>query len=209
MKIMIISLIVSFLIIIGCSKPMPVGQDIAEIDVSRDPIQDKNIKTEPINISGENYSFTLTPLAFYEISGLVKSKKKYSDDWNSVLSPIDVALVWGKLTDPAMDEFIKYWQRNRWYFYRYEAGTPVSKDYIISHSSNNHLVPATENIKLALDTIGKGKQIYIEGYLVNVKGKYKETEVWWHSSLSRTDTGDGSCELIYVKKINIEGQVFE
>lgn len=204
-------LIVSFLILIlsGCSKPIPVAQDITEIDASKDPIQDKNITSEPIDISGNNYSFTLKLLASYKISGLVKSRKKYSNDWNSVLSPMDVVLVWGKLAELTMDEFIKYWQRNRWYYYEYKAGTPVSKDYIISHSSNNHLIPATENIKSALNLIDVGKKICIEGYLVYITAKYKGTDHWWNSSLSRKDSGNGSCEVIYVKKINIEGQIFE
>ncbi len=193
----------------ACSEPIPSGFNTNEINIEKEPEQIKNIDTEPITISGKNYSFTLTPLALYKISGLVKSKKKYSNDWNSILSPMDVALVWGKLANSDVDKYIKYWQRNRWYYYRYEAGTPVSKDYIINHSSNNHLIPANENIKNALNLIETNKEIYIEGYLVNIKGKYKGNDYWWNSSLSRLDTGDGSCEVIYVMKINISGKIFQ
>ncbi len=62
---------------IACSEPIPSGFNIEEINIENEPEQIKNIDTDPIIISGKNYSFTLTPLALYKISGLVKSKKKY------------------------------------------------------------------------------------------------------------------------------------
>jgi hypothetical protein len=197
------------LLMFGCSEPVPIGENIMEIDVGKEPVQDNKIDVKAMVVQKKNYIFTITPKAAYKISGVVKSVKRYSDDWNSYLSPLDVALVWGRLAEPDMDKYIRYWQEHRWYYYRYEAGTPVSKDYIIKHSSNNHLIPANENIKQALNLIEKGQMIYIDGYLVNVDGGYKNDKYWWRTSLTRDDTGDGSCEVIYVKRINIGGKIYQ
>lgn len=197
-----------FLSFICCNSPEPIYQDASEINVNSDPIQGSDISKKAIVISGKNYFFTIKPIASYRISGIVKSKKKYSNGWQSLLSPIDVALVWGKLAESEMDKFISYHQNNRWYFYKYKEGTPVSKEYIISHSSNNHLIPSSNYIKKAFKLIDEGKSIFIEGYLVNIIGNYKGKNFWWNSSLTRTDSGNGSCELIYVTKINIEGKGF-
>jgi len=49
----------------------------------------------------------------------------------------------------------------------------------------------------------------LEGFLVNLKGVYKEQSVVWNTSLSRTDAGSGSCELFYISKVRIGSKVYE
>jgi len=204
----ILTIYIFLLYLISCNSIDPVYQNANEINVNIDPIQGSDIPKKAIVISGKNYYFTIKAIASYRISGVVKSKKKYTDGWQSLLSPIDVALVWGKLAESEMDKFISYRQSNRWYFYTYKEGTPVSKEYIISHSSNNHLIPSSNYIRKAFKLIKEGKSIFIEGYLVNIIGNYKGNNYWWNSSLTRTDSGNGSCELIYVTKNNIDGKGF-
>ena len=55
-----------------------------------------------------------------------------------------------------------------------------------------------------------GDQVRIEGKLVNVKaklispgGRFDSPEYSWNSSTSRTDSGAGACEVIYVEGITI------
>ena len=85
----------------------------------------------------------------------------------------------------------------------------MDPSYIITHSANNHIIPATENVQRALKIIKKRDRVVLEGYLVNLKGTYKGREVRWNTSLSRTDTGNGSCELFYVSKVRIDTRVYE
>jgi hypothetical protein len=42
-----------------------------------------------------------------------------------------------------------------------------------------------------------GQIVTLDGYLVNATGPEGRT---WNSSLTRDDTGNGACELIYVEK---------
>jgi len=197
------------LLVTGCSTPQPVDEASQPIDISQDPIQVDYQAKAPIVIETDKSEFSLTPLARYRIAARVVGKKRYRTGWESQISPMDLALAWGKLAGAEYDAYISYSQNNRWYFYQYRAGSPFDKKFVITHSSNHHLIPATENLHQALDEIKEDDEIYLEGYLVNVSGTYRGRRVWWKTSLSRSDSGDGSCELFYVKRAQIDGQIFE
>ncbi len=192
-----------------CNRPQKSGIDFDQIDTSADPVQKPCPSNDPILIETKDGQFGLTPVAEYKLSGMVVSKETYSDDWNANVSPIDLAIVWGKLTEPEHKKYVSFSQRNRWYFYEYKPESPLDNSYIISHSSNNHIIPANENISLALKTIQKKEKVILEGLLVNLKGTFKGGTVHWNTSLTRKDTGDGSCELFYVTKVRINTDVYE
>jgi hypothetical protein len=197
------------LFLYGCNRPTPTGADLDKIDTSQDPIQTSCASNDPIAIEIKNGQFTITPLSEYKLSGLVVSKETYSSGWAGEISPIDLAIVWGKLAEPEYEKYIKYSQSNRWYFYKYKPEIPSDNSYIISHSANNHIIPANENVRRAVMMIKKKDKVVLEGLLVNLKGTYKGGAATWNSSLSRTDTGDGSCELFYVNKVRIDTLVYE
>ena len=122
---------------------------------------------------------------------------------------MDLALVWGKLTEPDYDRYLQYSQSNRWYFFRFQAGAPFDMRYVIEHSSNHHLIPANANVRAALSMVRKKQLIVLEGYLVNLRGVYHGGEVWWNTSLTRDDTAAGACELFYVKSVRLGSLIYE
>ncbi|MBM4308412.1 MAG: hypothetical protein FJ115_07030 [Deltaproteobacteria bacterium] len=196
-------------ILFACSRPQKSGFDSDEIDTSRDPIQGSTASHEPIVIETKEGDYTLTPMAEYQLAGKVVSKETYSYGWETKISPLDLAIVWGKLAEPEYETYVSFRQGNRWYFYEYKPECPLDNDYILSHSSNNHIIPATENISLALKGVAKNEKIILEGFLVNLRGTYKGGTVYWNTSLTRKDTGNGSCELFYVMKARINTDVYE
>jgi hypothetical protein len=203
-------LIILFLCFLsGCNRPKLTGVESDEIDTSQDPIQASYKSDEPTIREIKDGHFTITPVAEYKISGMMVSKETYSSGWDGEIAPVDLAIVWGKMAEPEYDQYITYSQRNRWYFYQYKAGSPFDNSFVISHSANNHIIPANENINEAVKTIGKKDMVVLEGFLVNIKGTYKGQPVIWNTSLSRKDTGNGSCELFYVSKIRIDTRVYE
>jgi len=204
--------IVSTLILVllsGCEKPHLSGTETEEIDISRDPLQTPNPSGEPIIKEVKNGHLTLTPIAEYRVSGVVVSKKSYDGGWESQISPYDLTIVWGKLAEPAYDKYIEYWQNNRWYFFRYKEASAFDHSYVVTHSGNHHTIPANYNVRKALESIQKDDKVILEGYLVNVKGTYRGKPVFWSTSLSRNDTGNGSCEVFYVSKVRIDTRVYE
>jgi len=203
-------LIIAFVFFLsGCDRPTLTGVDLDKIDTSQDPIQKSCPPDEPIIKEFKSSRFTMIPLAEYKLSGVVVSKETYSSDWDEEISPMDLAIVWGKLADPENGRYVSYSQGSRWYHYQWKEGTPVDNTYIISHSSNNHIIPANENICRAIRTIKRKDRVVLKGFLVNLKGTSKGQTVAWNTSLSRTDTGNGSCELFYVSHVRIETKVYE
>ena len=201
--------IILLLLISGCDKPRQTGVEFGKIDTSHDPRQTPYASEEPIIRKIKDGVFTVTPVAKYKLFGMVVSKKSYSGDWNDKISSVDLAIVWGKLAEPEHGKYITYSQSNRWYFYKYKAESPFDNSYVITHSANNHIIPANKNIHRAIKAIKKKDRVILEGFLVNIKGTYKGRTLMWNTSLSRNDTGNGSCELFYVSKVRIDTKVYE
>jgi len=193
----------------GCSSPDPTSVEYEEIDTSQDPVQIPCDKEEGFTLKLKDGQLDLNPAAAYKISAVVVGKEPYSSGWSGQLSPIDLALAWGKAADPESKKYVSFSQGNRWYFFTYEAGAPFDRTYIARHSSNNHIIPATENVLKAVRSVGKRQKIVLEGLLVNIQGSYEGQRVWWSTSLTRDDSGDHSCELFYVTKVRIDNYVYQ
>ncbi len=192
----------------ACEKAIVSRYATGEPSVDNDPEQELIDDVEKIIINNDEGKFIITPVAAYTISARVVSARSYSGKWTASLSPVDLALVWGILADKKTDDFITYKQRNRWYFYRYSHDCPVDNNYIISHSSNNHIIPSSYNLSLALKNIKRNDLVRIDGYLVKVDGFLKNGKVYWGTSTTRNDSGDRSCELIYAKSIHINDKIY-
>ena len=189
--------------------PSRTGEDPAAIDVSQPPEQTAIESPEPIKVAGGGWEFTITPLASYVLRGIVLSRENYSWGWNGRLSPCDVAMAWGDL---AMDDAwrkLEWSQDGRWYFWRWSGASPFPSAMVVRSSSNTHIVPADPNLKRAARSLGEGDIAELTGELVRIEGRNGAERVVWKSSLSRTDTGDGSCELLYLRLLRVNGKVYE
>ena len=79
------------------------------------PIQVDIKDSEEIVHKGKRGEVGILPKAEYEIVGVVKSKKKYSD-YPSQISEYDLTIAWGDLNKKEIDSFINYSQSGRWYY---------------------------------------------------------------------------------------------
>lgn len=138
-------------------------------------------------------------LAEFKMKARVLSIESYSYDRGADISPYDLALGWGPMSDQAVVDKIDISQRSRWYYWKTDK-YPIPKRDIQKYSANMHIIPATEEIEDELDKIVRGNFIEFEGYLVQVNGVDGFT---WRSSLSREDTGGGACELVWIEKLSI------
>ncbi|WP_243321521.1 hypothetical protein [Geothrix sp. SG200] len=142
---------------------------------------------------------TITPLAAFDIHARILGKERYRFDRAAELSPVDLALGWGPMSDSRILEAFTIDQRDRWYFWR-SARMPVPETQVVSHSANMHMIPANGGVARRLKAARVGQLVHLKGQLVRADGK----DGWhWVSSLSRTDTGDGSCEVIWVESAQV------
>lgn len=144
-------------------------------------------------------SYIITPLAEFRIKAFVLSKNSFSFGRESDLSPMDLALGWGQMSNQSIIDALEITQSNRWYHWKAKV-LVIPAQEISTHSSNMHIIPADEKIEETLDNLYKGCIIEMKGFLVSVKGK----DGWhWTSSLSRDDTGGGACELVWANELNL------
>ena len=145
--------------------------------------------------------FELRRRASFDIRARVLSRETYRWGAEAALSPIDLALGWGAMSDQAVLDRIDISQGSRWYFTRYELPAPIPDPEIIRNSSNMHMIPGNELVWRTLKRVRVGQVINAQGYLVDVDS---ESGFRWRTSLRRDDTGDGSCEIFYVERLLIE-----
>lgn len=145
--------------------------------------------------------YKVTALADYEIRARVLHTESYWLDRGADLSPIDLAVAWGQMSDQSIVDQLEFWQGQRWYrYWPRKSAMPLSADEMNAHSANMHIIPANDELKHKLRSIRAGNLVDLDGYLVQVDGPDGFT---WRSSLSRTDTGAGACELFRVEKAAI------
>jgi hypothetical protein len=154
--------------------------------------------------SNASFSFkghSITKLAEFEIKAKVLSREDYQSGREAELSPTDLALGWGRMSDESVINRLDISQSGRWYRWQTQSSEfPIPRNEIIVSSANMHMIPQDSAIEYELDRVLKGDVIRLSGYLVRADAP----DGWhWQSSLSRNDSGAGACELIFVTHFEI------
>lgn len=154
------------------------------------PIQTAVSSRTPFTHKGSE----LIPMADYSIRAKVLSRKKYRGAGSEVC-PLDLALGWGNMSDEAVLEKIEISQSGRFYYW-YAKQLPIPRSEITANSANVHIIPASDSVASILNNVKQGQIVTLGGKLVEVK----TPEGWGAvSSLTRTDSGHGACEVMYVE----------
>jgi len=142
---------------------------------------------------------TIKALAKFSLSARVLSRADYGWDAGASLVPVDLALGWGRMSDSAVLDKIEISQSGRFYFW-HVSEFPIPENEIIESSANMHLIPADASTQRAIERTRIGDVVTFDGYLVEANGPngYK-----WTSSLTRSDSGAGACELVWVEHFDI------
>ena len=153
------------------------------------------------NVSGVNEwkldDFNFKALAEYQIKARVLGRNNFSIGKESEISPFDLALGWGSMSDQNVIDKIDISQSNRWYKWKADV-LPLPVKEISLSSANVHIIPKDETMKDNFDEVYTGSLIEMKGFLVEVT----TPDGWrWKSSLKRDDTGSGSCELFWVEEL--------
>lgn len=142
--------------------------------------------------------YALNTRARFDLQARVLSRRDYRFDRGADLVPVDLALGWGPMSDSAVLDRIEVRQSGRWYHLRWDYPEPLPERVAMGHSGNMHLIPANDGVDIDLDEVREGDLVRLSGYLVDASGPNGFT---WTTSLSRDDTGGGSCELFYVERV--------
>jgi len=192
----------------ACYEP-PSRPDPTPIEVRADPGQRPVRDPQPIRLSRGGWEWTLTPRAEYILQGVVVGRERYRFDFNSKLSPCDLAIAWGPLVSHEGFSALDFGQGGRWYFWRAGGRRPIDETFVARFSSNTHIVPARRSLGRIACGVHPGQRVALAGDLVEIEGRKGGRWFHWFSSLSRTDTGDGSCEVLYLRRVKVDGRVYD
>ena len=210
---------------------VPYGYDERPIDVMQEPVQTNYTEQEQNSkkffykslINGNKME--IIPQAHYVLSGKVVAFNHdflFRSPFFDSAALYDLGTSWGKLADKNLFKtYMKTYSSkvemtgSRRLNWTYRLDIPLESDYINSHISHSHIVPANNNIMAAMLKIKEWDTIQIEGELVDMKFRDDKhlREYTYHTSLSRTDSdpgrGSGACETIYVTKVRIGNRVYK
>jgi len=165
--------------------------------VSVEPVQKDSISEKPIKYKDA----VIEPLAEYQIEARVLSTERYWFDKMAKIAPTDLAVGWQEMSNSKIIDQLSIRQADRFYFYSWSGAAPLEPQMIVRTSANMHLIPSTEYINQEIKNLHKGNIVSLRGYLVRVNFP-DGSEI--KSSLSRTDSGPGACEVMWVQSLNVE-----
>lgn len=157
----------------------------------------------PFHVEEGGETYTITPKAEYELHGLVVSANDinilwdtYHDLWGDHLNVKDLCVIWGQNLRAEVLDGVTFSNTSFTCWAEWRLGVPFS----MAHLSNNHILADSPQLQHQLRHIGKGDQVRIKGYLAQYSNGPEFTR---DTSLTRTDTGMGACETIYVTEMEV------
>ncbi len=169
-----------------------------------EPIQTAT-NERPFDTVFKGVNYRIEPEFSYEITGLIVSfrhhdyKSRMHRLANDHLNMIDVCVIWGENPNNERLDKINFW--NGIFTCNVNTRDRQAWDAFDMHQlSNNHLISDDEYIRKQVRKIRVGDQIRVRGYLAGytANGGSKRG-----TSTTRTDTGDGACETIFVEDFRI------
>jgi hypothetical protein len=161
---------------------------------SQEPWQRRLPLGAGIDIAG----FRLMPRADFRATVRVLHREDYSSGPLAELVPTDFAVGWGPMSDSRVLTDIEISQSNRFYYWRTQSW-PLSRQDIERHSANWHVIAANDAVRDALSRLRAGSLVELRGRLVDIEGR----ETRMRTSLTRSDTGAGACEILLAHSVRV------
>jgi len=167
-----------------------------------DPIQTETTR-RPFSFDYAGEIYNVEPVANYELWGLVVSHNNpdgfgdiYHDDKS--VDTRDLCVIWG--WNLQNDDFHRVeFDSGSWTCY---FRNPGGVEFDPSSLSNNHLITNSQSIRDQIDDVRIGDQIHVVGSLVNYQAA-SYPQFWRRSSTTRSDEGNGACEVVFVDQIEV------
>ena len=144
----------------------------------------------------ERDDFVLTPVADFQLQARVLARRDYDSGIEAPLSPMDLVLGWGRMSDTTILRQVEIVQANRWYSFVSPRFSPISEQEIRTSSANMHMIAGNDFVLRQLQALQPGDLIGVSGYLVNAERARDGFR--WRTSTTREDSGAGSCEIVFI-----------
>ena len=161
----------------------------------------QNALDPPPTFAAKEHEFVAR--ARYDITARVLRKEIYRIDGGANLAPVDLGLGWGAMSDTTVVDALEFSQMGRFLYWKPKdwASFPLTPAQTIAQAAQVHAVPADAAIERKLRNLRPGQVVPLSGYLVDIRGP---NGFRWNTSLSRDDTGDGACEIMWIESLAVE-----
>ena len=173
-------------------------------ELAEEPSQTKT-REKPFEATYKGVKYLVEPEYEYDLHGMVVSFRHHDGNSrmhflaNDHLNMLDVCVVWGDTARGKRLDKISFWNGIFTCNVRTRDGVAWAA-FNMNELSNNHLISDDDFIRDQVRDIRVGDQIRVSGFLSSYTGPNGGTR---GTSTTRTDTGDGACETIYVDKFEI------
>jgi len=163
--------------------------------------QQRRVEHGPIRLHKDGVDYVIHPLYSYSLRGLVVS---YHDSFSWVdymhraygdtLNVRDLCVVWGENVKDRLYDRFEFKSGDFTCFYRTDDGQ-AWQAFRPDQLSNNHMLAGSEDIQKMIAHAEIGDQVAFQGFLA----RYEHSGAYTRgTSTTRTDTGDGACETVFV-----------
>ncbi len=173
-------------------------------ELANEPVQTTTSK-RPFEVEFNGVNYSVAPEFAYDITGMIVSYRHHDGNSrmhsraNDHLNMLDVCVIWGDNPLNGRLHKISFW--NGIFTCNVKTRDQQAWDaFDMNQLSNNHLISDDEFIRRQVRKIKVGDQVRIKGYLSSYAGEGGGNR---GTSTTRTDTGDGACETIYVDQFKI------
>lgn len=182
-----------------------------QLDLLEEPLQ-KSVRKPPFDMNVGGVDYRVQPRHSYELNAVVVSLH-HSDtwwdyahkEWGDNVNIMDLCVAWGDSVRSGAYRDVSF-SNNQWECHWNYRSELAMKHFSNEQASNNHIVTGDPKLARALRNIRIGDQIRLRGYLVDYTifkgGQARGTRT---SSESRTDSGPGACEVLYIDEFEALG----
>ena len=187
-------------------------QSVSDIDPSLhlNPLQKKVAGEAPIQFRRGDFNLTLKPLYRYKISGLIVSVNDYAiaglryQDFYE----LDLCMIWGNnvRSGAYRSRHVDFEHHGNTCYARWSRGARINGTQL----SNTHVYATDQDILDELNRLRAGDQVQLDGYLVEVAAVpvrvspgHNPGTTRLRSSTTRTDKGNGACEIMYAENLQV------
>jgi len=172
-------------------------------EIANEPEQTAT-REKPFYATVNDVEYLIEPEYAYDITGMIVSYRHHEGNSrmhlqaNDHLNMVDVCVVWGDNTKSELQK-IDFWN-GIFTCNVFTRDMQAWESFDMDQLSNNHLISDDDFIRRQTRKIQIGDQIRVRGYLAsysNTDGGKRGT------STTRTDTGDGACETVFVESFRL------
>jgi hypothetical protein len=161
--------------------------------LSQPPVQTPVI--QPVKMVKNGYM--VKEVARYVVTARIVGAHRYHKGRETDISPVDLALGWGRMADEKILHKMSFSQDRR-RLYLQSSSEPMTEDEIAASTANTHIIPANDAVEEKVASLQKDQVVTLHGALVDVT----YPDGWhWDTSMTRNDMGDGACEIMYVDAV--------